>query len=338
MIPITPIRRAGSIVVYHPTDAAKVRQFTGDGSPQWVDLEAAVYAECAVTLTQIGTTGTYQASIDLPDDAAYPIHLYPTGATAFADAVLAEMVWAPAAVTVGEIAAGAITADAIASDAVTKVQDGLATSEALEAVAEDVDELAEAIDGIAGSTGDGARTVAIAVTDGTDPVAGARVRVTRGAVSHAANAGENGTITFNLDDGTWIVSITAAGYTFAGAELDVDGDESETYAMTAVALPPPASAEQTTGYFYTRDGGGNIVGGKTVLIALVDPDADTDAWQRRDRSATSGEDGLVTFELLRGGMYRLRYDGGTRWGDPFTVPDDAGDTWAMPQVLGPEGF
>lgn len=95
MITISPIPRSGQIVVHHPTDAGKVRQFTGSGAPQWVDLATATFAECAVTLEQIGTTGIYYATLDVPDDATYPILLYGTDATGFSDQVIGTMAWVP---------------------------------------------------------------------------------------------------------------------------------------------------------------------------------------------------------------------------------------------------
>lgn len=103
MITISPIPRAGQIVVHHPTDAGKVRQWTGTGAPQWVDLATATFAECAVTLEQIGTTGIYQTTLDLPDDATYPILLYGTDATAFDDQVIAHLTWYPEPATSGQV-------------------------------------------------------------------------------------------------------------------------------------------------------------------------------------------------------------------------------------------
>lgn len=99
MITLSPIPRAGLLVVHHPTDAGKVRQWTGTGAPQWVDLATATFAECAVSLTQIGETGIYHATLDLPDDATYPILLYGTDATAFTDQVIAQMTWHPEVAT-----------------------------------------------------------------------------------------------------------------------------------------------------------------------------------------------------------------------------------------------
>jgi len=148
MITISPIPRAGLLVVHHPTDAGKVRQFTGSGAPQWVDLATATFAECAVALTQIGTTGIYQTTLDLPEDATYPIHLYATDATGFDDQVIAQMTWYPEPATSTQATAIKAKTDnlpdeqaskgdvqvtvqptTLDSTAVDAIRDGLATSE-----------------------------------------------------------------------------------------------------------------------------------------------------------------------------------------------------------------
>lgn len=148
MITISPIPRAGLLVVHHPTDAGKVRQWTGTGAPQWVELATATFAECAVTLEQIGTTGIYQTTLDLPDDATYPILLYGTDATAFSDQVIGTLTWVPEAATAAQAAAIKAKTDnlpdepaskddvqvtvqptTLDSTAVDAIRDGLATSE-----------------------------------------------------------------------------------------------------------------------------------------------------------------------------------------------------------------
>lgn len=94
-----------------------------------------------------------------------------------------------------------------------------------------VGELAHAITQSVG--GIGARTITVTVDDGTDPVEGATVRLSKGAESYTQRTDVTGQCTFNVDDGTWAVSITRPGYQFAGATLIVDGNESETYSMIA---------------------------------------------------------------------------------------------------------
>jgi hypothetical protein len=94
-----------------------------------------------------------------------------------------------------------------------------------------VGELAHAITQSVG--GLGARTVTITVDDGTDPLESASVRMVKNSESYLLSTDANGQCVFNLDDGTWTVSITRPGYQFAGTTLVVNGSESVTYSMTA---------------------------------------------------------------------------------------------------------
>jgi hypothetical protein len=116
--------------------------------------------------------------------------------------------------------------------------------------------------------GTGARTVAITVNDGTDPIEAATVRLTQGAESYALSTNASGLVTFNVDDATWQVGITKAGYSFAGASLVVNGNEAQTYSMTAVAITP-SDPGATTGYLTVRDGAGEAVAGETVQVKVT---------------------------------------------------------------------
>lgn len=84
-------------------------------------------------------------------------------------------------------------------------------------------------------TGTGARTVTITVNDGDDAINSALVRLTSGVDTYTGSTNGAGVVTFNVDDATYTVSITRGGYTFAGASLVVNGDETQTYSMAAQA-------------------------------------------------------------------------------------------------------
>lgn len=118
------------------------------------------------------------------------------------------------------------------------------------------------------SSGSGARTVTITVNDGSTALESARVRVTQGAESYVQSTNVSGVVTFNLDDATWTVAITKAGYTFAGASLVVNGTETQTYSMTALSITP-SDPGQTTGYLTVRDSAGEEVSGATVQVQIL---------------------------------------------------------------------
>jgi hypothetical protein len=180
--------------------------------------------------------------------------------------------------------------------------------------------------------GTGARTIAITVDDGTDPIEGASIRFTKGAESYVQQTNVSGQATFNLDDGTWTVAITEAGYTFTGTTLVVDGDETPTYSMTAVSITPAAGPDQTTGYLTTRNGQGTVEGGVVIDFALVLKNDSGQSYESDKFSATShATTGLLEVTLIRGGQYVARR-GDIAAPVPFTAGNDA--TYELPQVLG----
>lgn len=80
----------------------------------------------------------------------------------------------------------------------------------------------------------GARTVAVVVDDGTDPLPGARVRISRGSEVYTDTTGDAGGAVFCLNDGAWTVAISKVGYRFGGASLTLAADASPTYTMEEV--------------------------------------------------------------------------------------------------------
>ncbi|KKL14537.1 hypothetical protein LCGC14_2514660, partial [marine sediment metagenome] len=66
--------------------------------------------------------------------------------------------------------------------------------------------LSDQIDGIVGSTGTGARTIAVTVNDGAAVLENATVRFTEGANTYAGPTDASGEISFSLDDATYAVA------------------------------------------------------------------------------------------------------------------------------------
>lgn len=102
--------------------------------------------------------------------------------------------------------------------------------------------LANAPTGGSGS-GSGARTVTITVNDGTTVLENCIVRLTEGANTFTALTNSIGVAVFNLDDATYTVGITKPGYTYSGTSLVVNGDEAETYSMTAISISNPTAGK-----------------------------------------------------------------------------------------------
>ncbi|WP_417744837.1 hypothetical protein [Rosistilla oblonga] len=88
--------------------------------------------------------------------------------------------------------------------------------------------------------GDGAWTIRAQVTDGTDPLSGAVVRVTKNGVSRSRTSDSSGYVTFNLDDGDWVVAITHPAADFEGDTITVSADKDDiVFEMTPTVLPTP---------------------------------------------------------------------------------------------------
>ncbi|MGB7157115.1 MAG: hypothetical protein WBD40_03550 [Tepidisphaeraceae bacterium] len=86
---IGPIPQSGKVVFYNPDAPTQVRQVTGSGSPSWVELSTPpVFAECAVALAQVGTSGNWFTELATGLDAShrYQFAFYASSATAFSDA------------------------------------------------------------------------------------------------------------------------------------------------------------------------------------------------------------------------------------------------------------
>lgn len=157
------------------------------------------------------------------------------------------------------------------------------------------------IGGITGG-GTGARTVVVTVqTSGAVAIDGARVRMTKGAESFTQTTNASGQCTFNLDDGTWTVGITAAGYSFAGTTLVVDGAESPTYTMTTNSITPaddPAFCILAIRVWGTN--GSVAVGAEVKAKVVAPPTGEGELFNSSEMTEDTGADGYASFTVPRG--------------------------------------
>jgi len=182
-----------------------------------------------------------------------------------------------------------------------------------------------------GGGGSGARTVTITVNDGATVIIGAIVRLTLGVDTYTATTIAGGIATFNVNDGTWTVGITKAGYTYAGTTIVVDGTETATYSMSAVTITP-AAAGQTNAYLTTRTGGGTVLGSVVVTFKMVaGPGTVANSYNSKEFTATShASTGLLEVTLLQSATYYGIRGDGTEI--QFTTGTDG--TYALPEILG----
>ena len=218
---------------------------------------------------------------------------------------------------------------------VADIQSGLATSSGVTAAFTEIkgatwssgtdtlEEIADAIAGISTGSGTGARTVTVTVNDGTSALQNAIVRMTSGAESYTALTNVSGVAVFNLDDATWVVSITKPGYTFAGASLVVDGTEAVTYSMSLVTITP-SNPNLVTGYWTVLDENGNAAASVVVTIKARQPlrGGAGIIHDAGERTATSNGSGLVQFTNLIPG-WRYAVVANDDYVADFVVPADA---------------
>lgn len=114
------------------------------------------------------------------------------------------------------------------------------------------------LDALAAGSGSGAYPINVTVTDGTDPLQNALVRVIEGINTFTVLTDVNGEGTFSLDAATWTVAVFKDGYAFTPTTRTVTGIQSGTLindlVLSQVAPnPPPAEPNMCVIYGYIRD-------------------------------------------------------------------------------------
>jgi len=153
------------------------------------------------------------------------------------------------------------------------------------------------------TTGSGARTVTITVDDGTDALENATVRFTEGGNSYVGSTNASGGIVFSLDDATYNLAISKSGYSFTPTTLVVDGDETETYSMSAISITAPSAAELCTVQFRVKKSGIAVSGAvcKAQLLG-INTAADGVILSNEESSDTTDAEGIAELELVQAGQ------------------------------------
>jgi len=116
--------------------------------------------------------------------------------------------------------------------------------------------------------GSGARSVTITVNDGTTVLENAVVRMSSGIESYTQTTDVSGEATFNLDDATWTVAITKAGYSYGGTTLAVSADATATYSMAQAVTSPATDPDMCALEVYSEDLLGAKVEGLRIFLEL----------------------------------------------------------------------
>lgn len=127
---------------------------------------------------------------------------------------------------------------------------------------------AEKLNSISGTAG--SRSIDFTIDDGSSGVPGALITVLNAAADAVITVGTcdaNGLKTLPLNDATYTVRVTAAGYALADQALVVSADAAVGYSMTAFAAPSPSDPDNCTLYGYTADISDAVYANATVTVA-----------------------------------------------------------------------
>ena len=208
------------------------------------------------------------------------------------------------------------------------------TTDSLEAIRDRGD--AAWITGATGQ-GSGARIVTITVRDSSaSPVEAATVRVYRAGETYAGVTNASGVTSFSLDDATFTVAITAAGFSFTPVSLVVSGNVSQTYTLTSTGGVTPSVAPRTTGFWTVNDVNGVAQAAAQVTIQASSPPPGSTGLAMEDapRTATADNQGVVQFNnLVKGATYIVYRTGSSRKYN-IVVPSTAGDSVALGSIVG----
>jgi len=186
-------------------------------------------------------------------------------------------------------------------------------------------------------TGSGARLVSITVLMDAVAQQSAKVRLSKlgGAESYIATTDANGLATFSVDDGSWTVSITLSGATFAGATLVVDGNETVSYSLTANSAIAASDPDKVTGYWLCLSHLGVPESGVTVTLTAMSLPANSTGLvlDSASRSVVSGVDGVVSFNnLIPGVRYKVIRNSGKAF--YFVCPEYQADPVDLASFIG----
>jgi hypothetical protein len=165
----------------------------------------------------------------------------------------------------------------------------------------------------ANDVGIGSRTVTITINDGATVLESAKVRLTKGTETYVSTTNSSGVVAFSLNDGTWTVSITLVGYHFTPTTIVVNGNETQTYSMTAFSITAPSDASLCTVQFRVKLSNTAVAGAvcKAKLLG-VNQASDGTILSNAESSDTTDASGVAELELVQAssivkgsGIYRI---------------------------------
>lgn len=172
--------------------------------------------------------------------------------------------------------------------------------------------------------GQGLHLVTITVTDGSDPIEGAIVRMFHASEDYLAWTDALGQVVVGRNAATWNVAITKPMYTFTPTTLVVNDDLSVSYEMEALSITP-SDPGFITGYLTCYDLDGQPKSGVRIEVQIDKaPTTVGLSFDTNIKIVTSNASGIASFpNLVPTATYNLR-GGITKDWVKFTVPSTAG--------------
>jgi hypothetical protein len=191
--------------------------------------------------------------------------------------------------------------------------------------------LEQAPTGSSSGSGTGAYAVTITVTDGTNPLENATVRMNSSiAGNYTATTDVNGEATFSLDAATYDVSITLLGYEFTPTTHEITSDSSThtpTFSMTETVITPASDPALCTCVLRVVNASGVAQEGTTLTFTVSTiPTSDTAGeWYGHVATATSDASGDIEIELPRTAVVEVTQNDVSTVKE-YTIPDATSTT------------
>jgi hypothetical protein len=155
----------------------------------------------------------------------------------------------------------------------------------------------------------GDNAVTILVRDGSaNPIFGVKVTVRSGGTVRGQKVtGADGTVAFNLNDGSYTIDASVVGYNgVVGQVLTVDGDEAVNVTLEAVSISDPVLPGACVVYGYVFDGAGDPIEDAEVRVKLIDqPDVNDEVLlSLKEQTVTTNSDGLFEVNVIRRDQFR----------------------------------
>lgn len=190
------------------------------------------------------------------------------------------------------------------------------------------------------AAGAGNRDIEFTINDGINPLSAVVVIAKLNGIEFArATTDGLGQAILHLNDGTYTIIPILPGYSLSPQTLVVSislpTNHEQTYSMSLIVVTP-SDAERTTGYFTCYNNAGDVEVGVSVTCEVAETSTGVvgQAYDSTIRTETSAGNGVVQFtNLVKGVTYTfVRGSSGKRYN--VTIPLTAGDTYALPSIIG----